>query len=63
MDYRNYVIAAYAFFILALLWDFIAPRMRIRQSLHDARRQAAQQDAARQRHSNTSSTNNNELQR
>lgn len=33
MSYQNYVIAAYLVFVVVLLWDFVAPRIRTRQLL------------------------------
>lgn len=41
MSYRDYVIAAYAVFVGVLLWDFLAPRIAIRQQLRAARARAA----------------------
>ncbi|MDH7452746.1 heme exporter protein CcmD [Luteimonas composti] len=46
MSYAGYVIAAYAVFIAVLLWDFVAPRIRIAQVLR-AVRLLARRDAAR----------------
>lgn len=37
MSYQNYVIAAYAVFFAVLLWDFVAPRVGIRQLLKAAK--------------------------
>ena len=31
MSYREYVIAAYCVFAVVLAWDFVAPRLQIRQ--------------------------------
>jgi len=31
MSYGNYVLAAYCVFAVVLLWDFVAPRLQIRQ--------------------------------
>ncbi|WP_202840763.1 heme exporter protein CcmD [Luteimonas saliphila] len=49
MSYASYVIAAYAVFAVVLLWDFVAPRIRIAQVLRSvrllARRGAARADA------------------
>ena len=49
MSYAGYVIAAYAVFAAVLLWDFVAPRIRIAQVLRAvrvlARREAARTDA------------------
>ena len=40
MNYRDYVIAAYAVFAVVLLWDFIVPRLQIRAALRAARLRA-----------------------
>ena len=50
MSYAAYVIAAYGVFAVVLLWDFVAPRIRVRQLLRairllDARRAAARAPA------------------
>jgi len=37
MTYQTYVIAAYMVFVVVLLWDFVAPRIRINQLLRAAR--------------------------
>jgi len=37
MSYREYVIAAYAVFVVVLLWDFAAPRLQVRAALRAAR--------------------------
>jgi heme exporter protein D len=37
MSYQNYVIAAYCVFAVVMLWDFIAPRLQMRQQLRAAR--------------------------
>ncbi len=37
MSYLGYVIGAYAVFVLVLLWDFVVPRVQIRQQLRAAR--------------------------
>jgi len=47
MSYLNYVIAAYAVFVVVLLWDFVAPRLQVRQQLRAARMRAARGDAAK----------------
>ena len=39
MNYRDYVIAAYAVFVVVMLWDWIAPRLQLRQALRAARLQ------------------------
>ncbi|MGV8960415.1 MAG: heme exporter protein CcmD [Stenotrophomonas sp.] len=41
MSYLKYVAMAYAFFALVLAWDFITPRLQLRQQLREARRRAA----------------------
>jgi heme exporter protein D len=50
MSYASYVIAAYAVFATVLLWDFVAPRIRIAQVMRAvrllARREAARGAAA-----------------
>lgn len=49
MTYLGYVVAAYAIFVVVLLWDLIAPLLRIRRILRNvslrARRASAKQDA------------------
>ncbi len=40
MSYRDYVIAAYAVFAIAMAWDFVAPRLLIRRELRAARLRA-----------------------
>ena len=47
MSYLNYVIAAYAVFAAVLLWDFVAPRLQVRQQLRSARMRVARGDAAK----------------
>lgn len=37
MSYLPYVIGAYVFFAVVLLWDFVVPRLQIRQLLRTAR--------------------------
>jgi heme exporter protein D len=46
MSYAGYVVAAYAVFAAVLLWDFVAPRIRIAQVLR-AVRLLARRDTAR----------------
>jgi heme exporter protein D len=48
MSYRNYVIAAYAVFAAMLLWDFLAPKLQLSQSLRAIRLQR-RRDAARRK--------------
>jgi len=45
MSYLNYVIAAYAVFVLVLGWDFVASHLQIGRELRNARRRAARQAA------------------
>lgn len=40
MSYRDYVIAAYAVFAAAMLWDYIAPHLQIRAALRAVRQRA-----------------------
>jgi len=47
MSYLGYVIAAYGVFAVVLLWDFIAPRLQLRQQLRAARLRAARGAGAR----------------
>ena len=46
MTYLGYVVAAYAIFVVVLLWDLIAPLLRIRRILRNvslrAKRASAQ---------------------
>lgn len=48
MSYLPYVIAAYAVFVLFLLWDALVPRLQVRQQLRAARLRAARQAQARE---------------
>ncbi|WP_058834861.1 heme exporter protein CcmD [Luteimonas abyssi] len=41
MSYLQYVVAAYLVFVAVLLWDFVAPRIRIRRLLRGVRLLAA----------------------
>lgn len=45
MTYLGYVVGAYAVFLVVMLWDMLAPALRIRRTLRDvlqrARRVAA----------------------
>lgn len=45
MSYQNYVVAAYAVFAVVLLWDFIAPRIELRQLLRAAKSRVARKAA------------------
>lgn len=46
MSYREYVIAAYCVFAVVMLWDFIAPRLAIRQQARAARLRALRASSA-----------------
>ncbi len=46
MNYQNYVIGAYAVFVVVLLWDFVVPRLQIRRELRAAKLRKAR-DARR----------------
>mgnify|MGYP003390193345 FL=1 len=46
MTYFEYVIGAYAIFLVTLVWDFFSPRLRIRRILRGVRMRA-QREAAR----------------
>lgn len=46
MSYLNYVIAAYAVFVIVLGWDFVSTKLQIRRELRGARLRAAR-DATR----------------
>jgi len=41
MSYQNYIIAAYAVFVVVLGWDYVSTRLQIRRELGNARRRAA----------------------
>ena len=50
MSYRDYVVAAYCVFAVVMLWDFVAPRLAIRQQTRAARLRAMRSsNAAAQR--------------
>ena len=52
MSYLEYVVAAYAVFVVVLGWDYVATRLQIRRELRNARRRAARE---RSRQSSASS--------
>jgi heme exporter protein D len=35
MTYLGYIVAAYAIFVVVLLWDLVAPLLRIRRTLRN----------------------------
>jgi len=43
MSYLNYVIAAYAVFVIVLAWDFVSTKLQIRRELRGARLRAARE--------------------
>ena len=43
MSYQNYVIGAYAVFVVVLLWDFVVPRLQIRRELRAAKLRKARE--------------------
>ena len=45
MSYANYLIAAYAVFVLVLAWDYVATRLQIRRELRNARQRATRKAA------------------
>ncbi len=47
MNYLHYVIAAYAVFGIVMAWDYVAPRIAMRQQLRAARALAARLHAQR----------------
>ena len=45
MSYQNYVVAAYAVFVVVLGWDFVSARLQVRRELRNARRRTARRAA------------------
>jgi heme exporter protein D len=45
VSYQNYVVAAYAVFVIVLGWDFIATRLQVSRQLRAARRRSARGQA------------------
>ena len=45
MSYLNYVVAAYAVFVIVLGWDLISTKLQIRRELRGARLRAAREAA------------------
>ena len=41
MSYLSYVVAAHLVFVVVLAWDFVAPRLQLRQLLRASRRRVA----------------------
>lgn len=46
MTYLPYVIAAYAVFAVVLGWDFVAPRLQVRQQLRAAKLRVSRRTTA-----------------
>ena len=46
MSYQGYVFGAYAVFVAVLLWDYVVPRLQLRQQLRAARLRATRPRAA-----------------
>ncbi|MGH8054304.1 MAG: heme exporter protein CcmD [Stenotrophomonas sp.] len=46
MTYFKYVAMAYGVFFIVLAWDFIVPRLQIRQQLREARSRVARANRA-----------------
>jgi heme exporter protein D len=46
MSYQGYVAAAYLVFAAALSWDFVVPRLQLRQQLRAARLRAGRRQSA-----------------
>ena len=47
MSYLPYVIGAYAVFAIVLAWDFLLPRLQLRQLLRNARQRQVRAQARR----------------
>jgi heme exporter protein D len=47
VSYLPYVIGAYAVFAIVLAWDFLLPRLQLRQLLRNARQRQARAQARR----------------
>ena len=45
MTYLNYLVAAYAVFVIVLGWDYVATRLQIRRELRNARLRATRGSA------------------
>ncbi|QNP40886.1 heme exporter protein CcmD [Lysobacter solisilvae (ex Woo and Kim 2022)] len=45
MSYLNYLIAAYAVFVIVLGWDYVATHLQIRRQLRNARLRSAREAA------------------
>jgi heme exporter protein D len=49
MSYFEYVAAAYAVFAVVLAWDFVAPKLLLRQQLRAAKLRVAREAAAKKK--------------
>ncbi len=45
MTYLGYVVAAYAVFVVVMLWDMLTPVLRVRRILRDVRLRARREAA------------------
>ena len=63
MSYQGYVIAAYLVFAAVLLWDFIAPRIAIRQQARAAILRATRLQSSRAGNTPDADADDQELRR
>ncbi|QDH69877.1 heme exporter protein CcmD [Marilutibacter alkalisoli] len=49
MSYLGYVVAAYAVFVLVMVWDWLSPQLQLRRELRRVRLRAARRTAHAQR--------------
>ncbi len=45
MSYLEYVVAAYAVFVVVMAWELVSPHLQIRRELRSARQRAVRQAA------------------
>ena len=63
MSYQGYVIAAYIVFAVVLLWDFVAPRIAIRQQARAAALRATRLQSSQHGNRPRADANDRELTR
>ena len=63
MSYQGYVIAAYLVFAAVLLWDFVAPRIAIRQQARAATLRATRLQSSRAGNTPDADADDQELRR
>jgi heme exporter protein D len=63
MSYQGYVIAAYLVFAAVLLWDFVAPRIAIRQQARAATLRATRLQSSRAGNTPDAGADDQELRR